>query len=459
MNTPQKKAPLLYTHDLIILGAGASGLMATMTASQRGLQCLLVDHAASSQDIAPKVRMAGGGMGNITNLSVSPSNYIGLEAASFTKRALQQTPPTWLLDRLHEWQIPVEERADQQIFCTVPAARLVEILAEICDKHGVETVFNQTITPESLTHPDSATFLLHTESRTYSAPQIFIALGSTAWTSSTAAGLQIAKQFGHTIVPPRPVLVPLIMRNDGPYTWPFKDLQGISLEVNITTKANTQHHGPLLFTHTGISGPAVLRASTKWNKHEPLVINWLPQSSILDLMHTPQHGKLTVLGLLKRHLPTRLAERLYTTLPEDAAHAPSTYIASLPKKIRQALAKHIHEYIVFPKETAGIQKAEAMAGGVATKDISSRTMESTVCKGLFILGECLDITGDLGGYNLHWAWASARAAGDAVQKYRVAGTAVQNKKRSAGDTVQKGTRAAGNAVQKRTRTAGNPLQK
>ena len=235
---------------------------------------------------------------------------------------------------------------------------------------------------------------------------MLIALGSPAWPQIGASdfGLQLARRWGHRTVPVRPVLTPLLMSED----WPLHGLSGISLPVRVSV-ASRSFEQDMLFTHKGLSGPAILQASCFWRKDMPLAIDFMPHIEVKALMHAPEHGKMLVRGLLGRYLPDRLAERL---IPEALARRK---VAETGKRDRDALSVAIHAHTVIPMRGEGLAKAEAAAGGVDTDGVNPDTLESRLRPGLFFAGEVLDVTGLLGGYNLHWAWACGLAAGLAMR--------------------------------------------
>ena len=217
--------------------------------------------------------------------------------------------------------------------------------------------------------------------------------------------MRLARQWGHKVVPVRPVLAPLLL----PESWPLHGLAGVSLPAAVSVGGRAFRY-PLLFTHKGLSGPATLQASCFWRQGEALHIDFLPGHPALELMHHPGHGKNMVWGLFKKVLPSRLAERL---IPESLA---SKKVAQLAKKDREHLASAIHDHTVTPSRSEGMGHAEAAAGGVDTGDVNPRTLESRRQPGLYFAGEVLDVTGLLGGYNLHWAWASGKAVGEGWKK-------------------------------------------
>ena len=388
--------------DLAVLGAGASGLMAAWQAAQRGARVVLVDRARLP---GCKVRIAGGGKGNVTNRIMGPEWYIG-EQPGFCRQILDTYPVARILNMLADLRIPLEEREAGQLFCLTPAAHLVEALVAAGHCCGVSLRLNHSLRNVEAT--GSGTFIIQCEDSAGSdtspiqAAKLLIALGSPAWPQIGASdlGLKLARQWGHRIVPVRPVLAPLILPED----WPLHGLSGISLPARLQVGDRTFEQS-LLFTHKGISGPAVFQASCFWRREMPLSINFLPHQSVNELMHQPEHGKLLVHSLFSRYLPARLAERL---IPAALARRK---VAETGKKERAALSAAVHAHNTVPLRSEGLHKAEAAAGGVATEHVDPCTLESRLQTGLFFAGEVLDVTGMLGGYNLHWAWVSGMAAG------------------------------------------------
>ena len=386
--------------DAIILGAGAAGLMCAMTAGRRGFSCAVIDHSPVA---GRKVRLAGGGKGNVTNRYISSEWYVGTQKG-FPDTLLKRCSTDFVLSMLASFGIEWEEREYGQIFCTVQAARLVESMAAACRNAGAELLFNRTF--GEIRH-EGGLFSVETSGGTLQAPRLVIATGSPAWPAcgATDGGMRLARQWGHKVVPVRPVLAPLLL----PESWPLHGLAGVSLPAAVSVGGRTFRY-PLLFTHKGLSGPAILQASCFWRQGEALHIDFLPDHPALELMHHPEHGKSTVLGLFKKVLPTRLAERL---IPGSLA---SRKVAQLAKKDREYLALAIHDHMVTPSRSEGMGHAEAAAGGVDTSDVNPRTLESRKQPGLYFAGEVLDVTGLLGGYNLHWAWASGKAVGESWKK-------------------------------------------
>ena len=397
----------MESYDCIVLGAGASGLMAAWQAAKTGASVMLVDKADKA---GTKVRVAGGGKGNVTNLAVDVSWYIG-EHPEFCRHVLGRFGSRAALDMLRALRIPLEEREAGQIFCLTPASRLVEALLEQGARAGVTLRLGQTVT--GLEQWNDA-FLVHLECpggvERVRAGTVILALGSPAWPQIGASdhGHRLAGALGHRIAPVRPVLSPFVM----PQSWPLMGLSGISLPVRLRV-AERAFERDLLFTHKGISGPAALLASCFWHGGTDLCIDFMPSQAVQALMHDPAHGKLLVRRLVQRHMPDRLAERL---IPEDLHNRK---VAEIGKRDRGRLAACLHEHRVVPTRVEGLGKAEAAAGGVDTCDINAKSLESRLVPGLFLCGEVMDVTGLLGGYNLHWAWASGHTAGIAAARRAV----------------------------------------
>lgn len=401
--------------DVLILGAGASGLFCAMTAAARGRRVTLVDHARAT---GRKVRIAGGGKCNFTNLEMHARHYVGGNP-HFPKSALARLTPWDMVSLVSENAIAWEEREHGQLFCLRSADDVADLLEQRCRAANCRFLLGQRV--EAVEHDGDAFVVTiapaqaagsdgdgSTQGDTGTttrlrAASLVVATGSAAWPQigATDIGHRIARQFGHKVAPSRPVLVPLTMAPQ----WPLHGLAGIALPARVTTEG-ASFTLPLLFTHRGISGPAALQASCYWQPGQTVEIDFLPGESLDELLRAPEHGKLLVRTLLGRLFPDRLAERL---VPPDLA---GRKIAELSRAARVALHEAVRAHTAVPTGTEGMRKAEAAAGGVRVDHISSRSMESALRPRLFFTGEVLDVTGQLGGYNLHWAWASGKAAGE-----------------------------------------------
>jgi len=382
----------------MIIGAGASGLMAAIQAAKRGHRTLVIDHANSA---GRKMLLSGGGKCNITNRHISTSDYFGADN-TFCKFALKHFPTSSVKHLLHEAQIETEEREHGRIFCKKGANEIVAYLVRTAEHHGVHFLMNTNVL--DVKH-DRNTFVLHCKEQLFEAKCLLIATGGLAWpqVGATDFGYRIARQFGHTIIPLKPALTGFILPSDNP----LRNLQGISLDVQLQIKGkNKTIEEPLLFTHLGISGPVALQVSCFWENGDTIHLNFLPADDIIAQMHHPENGKLLVKNLITQFLPERLAMAL---IPE---HLSGRKVAELSKKDRKIIAGTIHAFPVVPEAVEGFTKAEVTLGGVSTLEINPKTMESLLMKGLYFSGEVIDITGRLGGYNIHWAFASGYVAGE-----------------------------------------------
>lgn len=419
----------MHVYDAAVLGAGASGLMCAYTAARAGRSVILIDHADKA---GRKLSITGGGRCNFTNRNVSPDCYVG-ENPQFCRSALAGFSPEDSVNLLLEAGIPFEEREQGQLFCQRPAGEFAGFLVRRCAAAGCAFAMGEKVLALAQTkrgRADRARFVVRTANNEIAARSVVIALGGPAWpqVGATGVGLELARGLGHRIRPIRPALVGLVM-GEG---WALSGLQGLSLPASVSLLATNEKSGAggqrakknekregqgglmaalslsLLFTHRGLSGPAALQASLYWRKGVELSVDFLPSARMEELLNKTGAGKLLCRNLLKNHLPDRLAVAL---CPAEAAEVKC---ASLSKAMREKLHAAVHAFRVKPVGTEGFSRAEVAAGGVCTEEVSSRTMESRRVPGLFFCGEALDVTGRLGGYNLHWAFASGMAAGRAL---------------------------------------------
>ncbi len=385
------------TFDAIILGAGASGLMCALTAAKRGLRTALIDHNTHA---GKKICISGGGKCNFTNLNMGSAYYVG--AKDFTQPALDAFQPKTMQSFFMKHGLLWEEREHGQLFGCQSAKLFVKALVQECIHYKCQFFLAHSI--EDITKNNSL-FTVYCQNETpkiLQAKNLVLALGSPAWANigASSAGLNLAAKWGHTHQSFMPALTSLHMPKD----WPLAELSGISLRVRINTNA---YHctDDLLFTHNGLSGPAALQASCHWQQNTPVYIDFLPYTPFVELLDAKECGKLIPRTLLSRHMPQRLADKI---LPP--AHA-RRKIAELSRKVRNDITNCIHNYAVTPESKGPIQRAEACLGGINTKEVNPWSMESALQKNLYIIGELLDITGQLGGYNLHFAFASGHLAG------------------------------------------------
>ncbi|MFV0421786.1 NAD(P)/FAD-dependent oxidoreductase [Oleidesulfovibrio sp.] len=385
--------------DILILGAGASGLTCAALATAGGHSVTLIE---GEEKAGRKILVSGGGKCNFTNMEVTPANFIS-QNPHFCKSALARCTQWDTISKLAEQGIPYEEREEGRLFCTRSASDVVDILLGDCLASGCRIHYGKSIEEVRWREPF---FEVVSSGGTYSARALVVATGGPSWPQigATDIGARIAKQFGHNVIPFRPALVPFVMHS----SWPLHGLSGISLPVAISCQGKTFCEA-LLFTHKGISGPATLQISNYWHPRLPIEINFLPAEDVEGLLR--QGGKGKVRNLLSKLLPDRLMYRLLTGFEPLL----EMNIAELSRASIEHIVDAVHKHTVVPDRTEGMHKAEAACGGISTTDISSKTMESKLRKRLYFTGEVLDVTGQLGGYNLQWAWASGRAAGLALK--------------------------------------------
>lgn len=387
-------------NDVIIIGAGASGLMAAVYAAKRGHSTLVIDHATVA---GKKMLVSGGGKCNFTNRHIAVTDYYGADI-TFCKYALNQFRAASILQILQEAQIAIEEREYGRFFTINGANEIVNYLVDKAKQSGVHFLMSTKVS--EVKHHNNA-FHAQCDGQMLTSKCLLIATGGLAWPQigATDLGYVIARQFGHTIVPLKPVLAGFIL----PPTSAIRNLQGISLVVQLRIKGDSRIiEEPLLFTHQGISGPAALQISCYWEKGNTLLINFLPSEDVILQMHHPENGRLQVQNLIKQFIPERLVKAL---IPE---HLSGRKVAELSKQDRKTIATVIHSFAVEPEAIEGFSKAEATSGGVSTREINPKSMESHLLKGLYFSGEVIDITGRLGGYNIHWAFASGYIAGKCI---------------------------------------------
>ena len=395
--------------DVVIVGAGAAGLFCAGVAGQLGQRVLLIDHA---DKVAEKIRISGGGRANFTNRDLDPrapqKHYLG-ENPHFCRSALSRYTPTDFTDLLQRHGVPFHEKHKGQLFCDRSAEDLIKVLLRECETGGVTRW--QPCAVKAVAHGADG-YTLETGQGSVRAPALVVAtgglpipkIGATNW------GLRIARQFGLPVVPTRPALVPLTFDEQA---WaPFAELAGLALPVHIETgdkKTKGAFDEDLLFTHRGLSGPAVLQISSYWREGQPLRLDLLPG---VNLLHTLTERKLSSRRLLANELSSLLPSRLADTwaAQDPLLQRPTNEV---PDKALARLAEGLQRWQLTPTGTEGYRKAEVMAGGVDTKALSSQTMESQQ-PGLYFIGEVVDVTGWLGGYNFQWAWASAYACAQAL---------------------------------------------
>ncbi|HEY4542005.1 MAG TPA: NAD(P)/FAD-dependent oxidoreductase [Noviherbaspirillum sp.] len=395
------------SYDVAVIGAGAAGMMCAAVAAQRGRRVVLIDHASR---LAEKIRISGGGRCNFTNLGASPQNYLS-QNPHFCKSALSRYTPQDFLDLIKRYRISYHEKHKGQLFCDDSAEQIIAMLKAECDLGKVDWCMPSRV---EAVRKEGERFALDTERGTLLADAVVVATGglSIPKIGATDFAYRIARQFDLKLVEPRPGLVPLTFDANG---WqPFLPLAGIALEVDIETgvkKSHMQFREDLLFTHRGLSGPAVLQISSFWQPGAALTINLLPELDAETALLEQKASSRKQLGnVLAQWLPARLAEGLLIAHDFD----PAARLADMPDKKLRALGAALNRWSITPNGSEGYRKAEVTCGGVDTRELSQQTMMVNKVPGLYFIGEAMDVTGWLGGYNFQWAWASAVACGKAV---------------------------------------------
>jgi predicted Rossmann fold flavoprotein len=407
-------------YDVIILGAGAAGLMCAIEAGKRRRRVVVLERA---DQVGKKILISGGGRCNFTNLHTTADNFLAANP-HFAKSALARYTPTDFIRLVEKHRIPYHEKKLGQLFCDRAASDITAMLEEECRTAGAEIRCNtkiaavhKTALPEKKEEQKDEALKKNmftielgadAESARYAAPSLVVATGglSIAKIGATAFGYDLARQFGLKIVPPRPALVPLHFNEKARKRW--CDLAGVSTEVIASTSTK---HSPatfrenMLFTHQGISGPAILQVSSYWNGLAPIHLDLAPDRNLFsDLRSQGPRNESNWKSLLREILSRRFADRWLESYPL-AGNSDRDF----------ANAEHqLHNWEVTPEKTEGYGKAEVTAGGVDTAELSAKTMEAMNIPGLFFIGEVVDVTGQLGGFNFQWAWASGFCAGQAV---------------------------------------------
>ncbi|AON53110.1 NAD(P)/FAD-dependent oxidoreductase [Herbaspirillum seropedicae] len=393
--------------DVAIIGAGAAGMMCAAVAGQRGRRVVLIDHAGK---LAEKIRISGGGRCNFTNVGAGPQHYLS-QNPHFCRSALSRYTPQDFIGLVKRHRIGFHEKHKGQLFCDDSAEDIIAMLKAECDAGNVSWRMPCTVQEVG---KSGEHFRIATSAGEIQAASLVIATGglSIPKIGATDFAYRIARQFDLKLVETRPGLVPLTF--DGKAWQSLTELAGIALEVEVETGAKKERGHfleDLLFTHRGLSGPAILQISSYWKPGTPLTLNLLPQ---LDVAETLIDGKGTIkknLGnILAQWLPNRLAEGWLKINGFDAG----ARIADMPDKSLKKLGDSLNRWVILPSGSEGYRKAEVTLGGVDTRELSQQTMMANKVPGLHFIGEAMDVTGWLGGYNFQWAWASGVAAGSAL---------------------------------------------
>jgi len=393
-----------HSFDVLILGGGAAGLMAAIEAGRRGRRVAVLERA---QRPGKKILISGGGRSNFTNLHTQPGNFLSANP-HFAKSALARYTPADFIRLVERHRIAYHEKTLGQLFCDGSAQQIVDLLMRECADAGVRVLLSTAIS-EVRRDDSSGAFTIVAANAIFTAPALIVATGglSIPKMGATGFGYDIARQFSIPIEPCRPALVPLTL--SGAELADFAGLAGISAPVTVTC-GKRSFQEKMLFTHRGLSGPAILQISSYWNKPESILIDWAPGQHLLALLRAPNANRdpAATKAALRAHLPARLAERLVNRLLDGPAPVSWTNHAL------DELERRLHSFAFTPSGTDGYDKAEVTAGGVSTSALSAQTMECRTVRGLYFIGEVVDVTGHLGGFNFQWAWASGAAAGRAV---------------------------------------------
>ena len=402
------------TWDAIIVGGGAAGLFCAGVAGQLGKKVLVLDHA---EVLGEKIRISGGGRCNFTNLHSSPANFLSLNQ-HFLKSALARYPSIEFIKLVSSYGINYHEKHQGQLFCDDSAKDIIQMLFTECTKGNV--IIRHPVTVQSITK-DGDRWSIQTSAGNENSKSIVMATGGLPVPAigATAYSLDVAKQFGLNVIDPRPALVPLSFTADN--FGDLSELAGLSVPVRIASGSKGHRYGAcrfnedLLLTHKGLSGPAVLQASSYWEEGEPIHIDWLgaierPGGFNCDELFNNEENRLKLTEtILASVLPQRLAKSF-----AEQRNLVGRKWAEVSKKDRQALKELITNWSVKPAGTLGCKKAEVMLGGVDTQELDGQTMMSRKHPGLFFIGECVDVTGHLGGHNFQWAWASGFACAQSL---------------------------------------------
>ena len=392
---------MTHSFDALILGGGAAGLMCAIEAGRRGRRVAVLERA---DRLGKKILISGGGRCNFTNIHCGPENFLSSNP-HFAKSALARYTPADYIALVEKHGIPYHEKTLGQLFCDRSSRDILGMLEAECRDAGVSIFLSTNIQEVERTND----FDVRTSSAEFRAPALVVATGglSIPKIGATSFGYDLARQFGLAIREPWPGLVPFVLSPEDCSR--YCDLAGVSAEViaSVATQdGRPQFRGKMLITHRGLSGPAILQISSYWKKQQPIVIDLAPGHEVTSVFRDPtkMRNKSGLHAELRKFLPHRLSDRWLDL------HTPTAWT----NQALAALEKHLHSWTISPAGTEGYEKAEVTAGGVDTDELSAKTMETRKISGLFFIGEVVDVTGHLGGFNFQWAWASGAAAGRAL---------------------------------------------
>ncbi len=391
-----------HSHDVLIIGGGAAGLMCALTAGQRGLRVLVVEHA---NRVGKKILMSGGGRCNFTNTGATPANYLSANP-HYCKSALARYRPSDFIDMVERHGIAYHEKELGQLFCDDSSKQIVKMLVDECETAGARIETSCSV--ENVQRTDGG-FRLRTTRGTLSAPALVVACGGLSIPSMGASGFgyELARQFGHTVLPTRAGLVPLTLT--GKHQEHLQDLSGVALPVEASCNGHSFRNF-MLITHRGVSGPSILQISSYWQPGDDLRLDLLPGNDALQLLREQQASRpaAELKTVLSDFLPRRFAQRLCELW------LPNKPMKQFNEPQLREIAAQLQSWPLIASGTEGYRTAEVTLGGVDTDELSSSSMQSKKIPGLYFIGEVVDVTGWLGGYNFQWAWASGHAAGNAV---------------------------------------------
>jgi len=393
---------MIHKFDVVVLGAGAAGLMCAIEAGKRGRRVAVLERAERP---GKKILISGGGRCNFTNIYCQPEHFLSANP-HFAKSALARYPPADFIALVEKHRIPYHEKTLGQLFCDRSANEITQMLEEECRAAGVKIYLNVSIREARRTDE----FRVRADADQFHAPALVVATGglSIPKIGATSFGYELARQFGVKIQNTRPALVPLVFgAADRDH---YCDLAGVSAEV-VAGIGEQRFRESMLVTHRGLSGPAILQISSYWNKGKPLHIDLAPGRDVTSALRDGGARNIAAArAAFQGVLPKRFAHRWLELHAPAAKGIKDTW----SKQELDELERRVHEWIVVPADMEGYGKAEVTAGGVDTDELSSKTMETSKVRGLFFIGEVVDVTGHLGGFNFQWAWASGAAAGRSV---------------------------------------------
>ena len=386
-------------YDIIIVGAGAAGMMSAIEAGKRGRKVLLVDHY---KKIGEKIRISGGGRCNFTNIHTNPNKFLS-QNPKYVRSALSQYTQNDFINLINKDEIKFHEKKLGQLFCDHSAQQIVEMLLKECELANV-TILKEFIIKNIDKENDQ--YLVSTETDNYSSESLIVATGglSVPKIGATSFGYEVAKKFDHNIIETLPALVPLTFSEK--ILEMCKELTGLSVEAIVSFNKVLFQEG-MLFTHRGLSGPSILQISSYWKQGDHIKVNLSPKLNVYQLLEEKRklNPKFDILNIISEILPKRLAQIICSE------NKVSGNISELSNKILKQLSENINSWLINPTGSEGYRTAEVTLGGVDTKELSSKTMMSNKHKNLFFIGEVVDVTGHLGGYNFQWAWSSGYVAG------------------------------------------------